>query len=196
VAKRRPSGFSLLELVFVVAVVATAGAVAVPQLSAAIGEHQTAGAARYVATRLQRARMESVMRSAEVAIRFTQTPSGYSFAMYVDGNRNGVLSRDIDRGVDPQIALPERLGDNFSGTEFGAIPGVPAVDPGGTAPGTDPIRLGSGNSASFAPSGTSSSGSLYIRGRKNEQYVVRIYGETGKTRVLRFDRRANQWRPL
>ena len=73
--------------------------------------------------------------------------------MYVDGNRNGVLTRDIQRGIDRLIAAVERLPDQFAGVEFGAIPGLPAVDPGGTAPGTDPIRLGSGNIASFSAHG-------------------------------------------
>ena len=82
------------------------------------------------------------------------------------------------------------------GVDFGAVPGLPAVDPGGTPPGTDPIRLGSGSLASFSAMGTASSGSVYIRGRRNVQYVVRIYGETGKTRTLKFDPRANKWKPL
>jgi hypothetical protein len=116
--------------------------------------------------------------------------------MYADGNRNGVLSKDIQKGVDPQISASESLRDNFSGVEFGVLQGLPAIDAGGTPPGTDPIRLGAGNSASFAPAGTSTAGSLYILGRDGSQYAVRLYGETGKTRVVRYDRRTNQWRPL
>ena len=91
---------------------------------------------------------------------------------------------------------PERLFDQFTGVDFGAIPGLPAVDVGGTPPGADPIRLGNSSLATFTPTGTSSSGSLYIRGRRNAQYVVRIYGQTGKTRVLKFDARTRQWKGL
>jgi hypothetical protein len=80
--------------------------------------------------------------------------------------------------------------------EFGALPGLPPVDPGGTAPGSDPIRLGSGNIASFSSLGTSSSGTVYLRGRRDAQYAVRIFGETGKTRMLKFDPRTRQWRQL
>jgi hypothetical protein len=88
------------------------------------------------------------------------------------------------------------LPDQFAGVEFGAIPGLPAVDPGGTAPGSDPIRLGSGNIASFSAMGTSSSGTVYIRSRRDAQYAVRIFGETGKTRMLKFEPRTGRWRPL
>jgi hypothetical protein len=47
----------------------------------------------------------------------------------------------------------------------------------------------------FTPTGTATSGSLYIRGRRDAQYVVRVYGETGKTRVLKFVPRSGQWIP-
>jgi len=189
-------GYSLLELLLAMALGVTASAAAVPGYLTAVDDFRASGAARYISGRFQRARMEAVMRSATVGIQFTQTASGFSYAVYVDGNRNGVLTRDIQRGVDVQLAVAERLPDQFTGVEFGAVPGLPPVDPGGTAPGTDPIRLGSGNFASFSAMGTSSSGTVYIRGRRDAQYAVRIYGETGKTRMLKFERATGQWRPL
>ena len=174
----------------------TMSAAAVPGYLAGMDDVRTSGAARHILARLQRARMEAVMRSATVGVQFAQTADGYSYTVYLDGNRNGVLTRDIQRGVDRQIATPERLPDQFSGVEFGAVPGLPPVDAGGTPPGNDPIRLGSGNFASFSPMGTSSSGTLYIRGRRDTQYAVRVYGETGKARLLKFERTIGQWRAL
>lgn len=174
----------------------TVGGIALPPLLAAADDARAIGGARYVAARLQRARMEAVLRSADVSLRFTQVGAAYAFAVYVDGNRNGVLSVDILHGVDFRTGSVERLPDNFPGVEFGAIPGLPAVDPGGTPPASDPIRLGSANAATFSPSGTSSTGSLYIRGARNQQFVIRLYGDTGKTRLLVFDARTRGWRPL
>jgi hypothetical protein len=150
----------------------------------------------HIAARLQRARMEAVMRSATVGVQFVQTANGYSYATYADGNRNGVLTRDIQRGVDRLVIATERLPEQFTGVEFGAIPGLPPVDPGGTPPGTDPIRLGAGNIASFSALGTSSSGTVYIRSGRDVQYAVRIFGETGRTRMLKFDPRTRQWKQL
>ena len=190
----RSRGYSLLEVMMVMALSVTLSAAAVPEYLAAVDEVRASGAVRYVSARLQHARMEAVMRSAMVGIQFTQTSGGYSYAVYVDGNRNGVLTRDIQRGVDRLIAPVERLPDQFPGVEFGAIPGLPPVDSGGTPPGTDPIRLGSGNIASFSALGTSSTGTVYIRSRRDAQYAVRIYGETGKTRILKFEPRTGQWR--
>lgn len=180
----------------VMALGATMCAGAIPEYLTAIDDFRANGAARHISGRFQRARMEAVMRSASVAVQFTQTGSGYSYAVYLDGNRNGVLTRDIERGIDRQIDALERLPDQFTGVEFGVIPGLPPVDPGNTAPGSDPIRLGAGRFASFSAMGTSSSGTVYIRGRRDAQYAVRIYGETGKTRMLKFQRRTWQWKPL
>lgn len=189
-------GYSFLELTMVMALGVTLCAVALPDYLTALDDVRAIGATRHISGRFQRARMEAVMRSATVGIQFTQISGGYSYAVYLDGNGNGVLTRDIQRGVDRRIAAPERLPDQFAGVEFGAIAGLPPVDPGGTPPGTDPIRLGAGSFASFSAMGTSSSGTVYIRGRRDAQYAVRLFGETGKTRVLKFERGTRQWRPL
>ena len=187
-------GYSLLELVFVVAIGVTLTAVAVPQALGGLDERRTSGAASYLSTRLYRARMEAVMRSTAVAIRFVETSGGFEYAVYMDGNANGVLTPEIRSGVDRRVAPAERLGDQFTGVDFGAVPGLPSIDPGGTPPGTDPIRLGASGLASFSPIGSSSTGTVYIRGRGGAQYAVRIFGDTGKTRILAFDRTAWRWR--
>lgn len=189
------AAFSFIEIMFVLGTAATVSAVAVPETLATIDDSRTAAAARYVATRLQRARMEAVSRNGSTALRFTSLPDHYEFAGYVDGNRNGVLSRDIQSGVDQLFQPIDRLGDHFSGVDFGAIADLPAVDAGSPPPGDDPIRLGSSDMVTFTPEGTATSGSLYIRGRRGTQYVVRVYGETGKTRVLRFNTGSGQWIP-
>ena len=190
------AGYSLVELVLVTSLCLTLSAIAAPQTLTGLDDVRTEGAARYIATRFQRARMEAVMQSTAVAIQFTQNSGTYSYGMYVDGNRNGVLTRDIQRGADRQLGAMERLSDQFPGVDFGAFPGLPAVDSGGTPPGADPIRFGAGSLVSFSAAGTSSSGSIYIRGRRTAQFVVRVFGETGRTRVLKFDGRSRQWRPL
>jgi hypothetical protein len=174
----------------------TLSAAAVPEYLIAVDEARANGAAHHISGRLQRARMEAVLRSAMVGMQFTQTAGGYSYAVYVDGNGNGVLTRDIQHGADRLIVAAERLPGQFTGVEFGAIPGLPAVDSGGVAPGADPIRLGAGNIASFSALGTSSSGTVYIRSRRDAQYAVRISGETGRTRMWKFEPRTGRWRQL
>jgi len=178
------------------ALMATVGAVAMPGITATIDDSRAIGAARYLSARLQHARMAAVARSAAVGVKFVDEGDGYSYTTYVDGNANGVRTVDVDRGIDRVVEPRERLRDLFYGVDFGVRPGLPPVDSGGTPPGSDPVKLGAANILTFTPIGTSSSGSLYILGRRGAQYVIRIFGESGKTRVLRFDTRANRWRPL
>jgi hypothetical protein len=193
-----PSRLALcwLDLMFGVALTVTLGAAAAPPLLAAVDDVRAAAAVRYVATQFQRTRMEAVARAADVGWQFRATPNGYSYAPYVDGNGNGLRTRDIDRGIDPAIGAVEHLADYFPGVEFGLLPNLPAIDAGGTPPGSDPIRLGTGNILTFGPLGTASPGSLYLLGRRNLQYAIRIQGETGRTHVVKFDLRTRRWKPV
>jgi prepilin-type N-terminal cleavage/methylation domain-containing protein len=188
-------GYSLLELLFVVSLSATLSGIALPQMLAALDDYRTAGAVRYMAGRIQRARMEAVGRSTHVAIRFSPSGSSYAYTTYADGNGDGVRTQDIAAGVDSALAATERLADNFRGVDFAVLPDLPPAEAGSAPPGTDPIKLGASNLLSYSPTGTSSSGSVYIKGHGKSQYVIRILGDTGRTRILWFDPRSRQWRP-
>lgn len=190
------TGYSVVEVMFVIAATLTAGAIAIPQLLATLDDYRTAGAVRYVSTRIQRTRMEAVNRSTNTAIAFVSAGDGYSFGIYVDGNGDGVRTTDINKGIDRPLGAPEHLADNYAGVDFGLLPGLPPVDAGGPPPGTDPIKLGSSDLLSYSAMGTSSSGSVYICGRSKAQYVIRVLGDTGRIRILKFDPRSRQWKAL
>jgi hypothetical protein len=149
-----------------------------------------------VTAELGQLKVGAVKQSRELAVRFTPAGGSYELTAYADGNRNGIRARDIRSGVDPMIQPSRRLRDDFSGVDFGTSPDLPAVDASSTPPGTDPIRLGSSDMVVFTPLGTATAGSLYIRGRRGAQYVVRIFAETGKTRTLKYDGRSRSWNPL
>ncbi len=190
----RQFGFTALELLFGIALIATVGGMSAPPVLRALDDYRADGAVRAVAARLQRARMEAVLRSAAVGMKFVTVDGAWTFRLYADGNGNGVLTADIQSGVDRPLHAAERVSDTFAGVEFATEPGLPPVDSGGSPPGADPIHLGSGDIATFGVDGTSSSGSVYLRSR-TKQYVLRVYGDTGKVRVLVFDPAARQWVP-
>ena len=187
---------STVEIVFVLGLAATIGAVAAAESLHAVDEARARGAARYLATRLQQARIEAVAAGATTALRVVRTGVNYQFTTYPDGNGNGVTARDVAAGVDAAIRPLETLGERFPGVEFGALSGLPPVDPGGVPPGTDPIRLGTGDSVSFTAVGTASPGSVYVLGRGGVQFAIRIFAETGKTRVMRFQQGSGRWMPI
>jgi hypothetical protein len=185
---------TLGELAVVLGITGTVSAIALPFLSG-LDDARAAGAARYMSSRLADARLDAIAHSRKVALRFTQANGAYSFSTYVDGNGNGVLAQDIARGVDPLIAGPEKLTDNFKNVDFGAQPGVPPID-SGSSPAGDPIKLGASNSVSFNPLGTSTTGTIYIIGKSGAQYAVRIFGTTGRIRVYRFSKGDGKWLPM
>jgi hypothetical protein len=142
------------------------------------------GAARYLMSRMALARAQAVARAAVVALRFEESARGTEFAVVVDGNENGVRTVDIDRGVDPMIEPPVLLSDLFPGSSIGLAPGVP---------GTEAVQLGGTSILSFTPNGTSTSGSVYVRGPDDEQWVIRVLGATARSRLLRFDTSRVAW---
>jgi hypothetical protein len=159
-----------------------------------IDRSRTSAAASYMSSRIALARFDAVRRSTFVAIQFVNTPEGYRFRTYLDGNRNGVLSRDIARGIDPPITTELRLDEQFPGIAFGIYPGVTAIDPGETMNASDPIQIGNSTLMSFNPNGSCTAGTLYIRGPRANQFAVRVLGVTGRSRILHFDFQEQKWR--
>jgi Tfp pilus assembly protein FimT len=181
---RGPRGVTLIDLVFACAVVCVACAVAIPHTLSTIERSRAVAAARYLASRMALARAQAVSRSTTIALRFLEAPAGVTITVIQDGNQNGVRTRDIELAIDRPIDEPVTLSDLFPGVEIGLT---------AQTPGSDPVQLGASNILSFTPHGTASSGSVYIRGRDGTQWVVRVLGATGRTRVLRFVPTSGEW---
>jgi hypothetical protein len=188
----KKNGYSLLDVLMAITVMVIVGGAAIPLANTSIDRTRAAGAASYVAGRLATARFEAVRRSAHVAIRFLQQPDGYWLQTFVDGNRNGVLASDISRGIDVAMTAAERLDYHFSGIVFGIQPDVTGIDPGPFNT-SDPIQIGSSTFVSFNPTGSCTSGTLFIHGLLGHQFAVRALGATGRTRVLEFNFRTGTW---
>jgi type II secretory pathway pseudopilin PulG len=189
-----PNGFSLIELMLVVSTAVVITMFAVPGLMAAMDDYRTLGAARYLSSQFQLMRAEAVARAANTAVRFEQTRGSYTFSTYVDGNRNGVSLVDIDDGIDRRLALPTSLKAQFRGVDFGMSADLPSPE-GTLFDGADPIRFGVTSMAVFTAQGTATPGSVYIKGSRGTQYVLRVFGDTGKTHLLKFNRARRQWNP-
>ena len=185
-------GFTILELLFAVAIAGTLAAIAVPHSLRALDDFRTRAAARYVAQRLSAARFDAIKRSATHGLRFEPAGLDYRMSMVVDGNGNGLRSADIQRGVDRTLTEPEALDRHFTGVTFGIAEGVPDVDGAPTA-SADGVRIGSSKLLALNADGTATPGTLYVRTTSRAQYAVRVLGSTGRVRVLRFDAVLRRW---
>jgi len=190
----KSSGYSLLEVLVAVSIMVIVTGAAIPFAQGSVDRSRAAGAASYVAGRMAMARFEAVKRSAAVAIRFVQNADGYRLQTYVDGNGTGVLTLDIAHSIDRPITSDERLDDHFPGVTFGIQPNVTGLDPGKPFDAGDPVQIGPSTLLSFSPNGSSTSGTLFIRGRRASQFAVRILGATGRTRVFEFNFGDGKWR--
>jgi prepilin-type N-terminal cleavage/methylation domain-containing protein len=186
----RAAGFSLLEVLFTVAISATLVGIAVPLTSGALDEIRTAGAARYMAGRISAARIDAVRRSTTVALRFEPTGGDYLITLHADGNGNGVRTMEIGSGVDLTLGSGSRLEHHAPGVRFGLLPGIADLDGGSGS--REGVRVGAARILSLAATGGATSGTLYLHGRR-AQYAVRVLGATGRVRVFHYDPGARRW---
>ena len=185
-------GFTALELLLSIAVGLTMIGVAVPVTASALDGMRAGMAARYLQARIMDARMQALRRSTRVGLRFEAINGDYRFAEYLDGNGNGIRTADIAAGLDTELVPRQYLRDHFAGVSFGLLANIPDLDGAQANVDVDGIRIGASRILTLGPDGTSSSGTLYVHGRR-AQYAVRVLGATGRTRLLRFEPGVRQW---
>ena len=121
-----------------------------------------------------------------------------SYRLYGDGDGDGVLTRDIESGVDPPLGPSRQLIHVGRHVRFGIPLGPPPRDPGDPRRRLgnlqDPIRFNRSDLASFNPLGGSTPGSLYLTDGHDHLAVVRVSGRTGRVRVLIYDFVRELWR--
>jgi hypothetical protein len=185
-----PRGFTVIETLFVVALAVTLVGISVPATLGGLEETRTRNAARYLAARIRLARAMAAARSKVVGLRFERADDEYAFGVYEDGDRDGIRSADIERGIDPLVAPIERVASSFPGVRFGFLAGVSPI--GEDAIDGDPVRTGSADILTLTPEGTATSATLYLCGTRS-QYAVRVLGTTGRTRVFQYIRASSTW---
>lgn len=189
-------GAALIDLIVVVALCFILAAIAVPVVGGTLDRERTIVGTHYLAGQLQRARLEALKRGQAVAVRIEIVGERTQFGLYADANGNGVLQKDIDNATDPSIAPLQWLDDQARDISLRINQAV--TDVSGTAvmaAGDDPLRIGSSALVTFSPVGTATSGTLYVAARRGPQMAIRVFGATGRVRVLMFDAQARQWHP-
>jgi hypothetical protein len=191
-ARRGEAGASLLDVLLAGTVAALLAAVSMPVLAGQRDSLHAVGAARHLAALVQATRTEALKRGVHVALVFQASGLDLRFAAFADGNYDGVRSADVAAGIDRQVSAWVRISDQFPSAAFGIAPGVTDPESGSALTG-GPLKLGGSSVLSFGPAGSSTSGTVYLRGPALQQYAVRLLGATGRCRLLRFDFRERAW---
>lgn len=179
----------------VVAIVAALAAAVLPgafHLRASLSIRSAAGE---VGTALLRARAHALASDRYVGLKFRKNGDRHEWALYRDGNGNGIRTLEIASGVDPPLGIvyPWSRNDVLPGI----MKGQRVPDPG--SPGRfldrtdDPIRFNKSDICSFSPLGESTPGSIYLWDGRDRMAVVRVFGRTAKVRTLYYRRGGKGW---
>jgi prepilin-type N-terminal cleavage/methylation domain-containing protein len=187
----RERGFSLLETAVAVAIVLVMAGVSVPIFRARFADAHILGAGQQFRSTFRLAWSTAVRSGVYTAIRFERLDDGRVFyAVYADGNANGVLSADIAAGTDRRIAGPYPLSGGAPGVRVGINPGVPNLPPESGQLSGDPVRFGRSDILSFSPLGTATPGTFYLAG-DSSQAAVRVTGGSARIRLMLW--RGGRW---
>lgn len=194
----RANGYQLVELLVVLAVAALLAALILPDAQRLSAGLRVRTAAAEVAGVLRATRAMAIRARANAAVKFSTAETGIvSFAIYRDGDGDGVLNLDIDSGVDPPVGPAMQLRHLGRGVRFGFPPGPPPRDPADPRRFLgnlqDPIRFNRSDLASFNPLGGSTPGSVYLTDSRHHLSVVRLFGITGKVKMLHYDSKREVW---
>ena len=193
---RAARGFSPVELIVVFALAAillAATAHGAFQIQSALAVRS---AAAELAATFFRARAYALVRGVTVGIKFRRDGGQYEWALYRDGNGNGIRSAEIASGVDRSLGLS--IVWPRSDVRPGILTGGSVPDP--SAPGKkldrpdDPIRFNNSDICSFSPAGESTPGSIYLWDGRDRMAVLRVFGRSAKVRTLYYFRGEKSWR--
>jgi hypothetical protein len=189
-------GAAFIDIIVATSIGVLMAAIAVPVIGGTLDRERTIIGARYLAGLLQRARLESLKRARPVAVRVDVIGDRTQLRLFADGNGNGVRQYDIDRGIDLPLTPMEWLDDQTRDISLRInqnvtdISGVMTLEPG-----DDPLRIGNTSFLTFSPVGSATSGTLYVAAHRGPQMAIRVFGATGRVRVLLFDAQTRQWHP-
>lgn len=189
-------GAAFIDIIVAVSLCLLMAVVAVPVVGGTLERERTMIGARYLAGHLQRARLDSLRRARSVAVRLQMLGDRTLMRLFVDGNGNGVVQHDIDHGIDLPLAPAAWLDDQARDVSLRINQDITEVAGSDSlAPGDDPLRIGNTSLLTFSPLGSATGGTIYVAARRGPQMAIRVFGATGRVRVLTFDAQTGQWLP-
>jgi type II secretory pathway pseudopilin PulG len=195
--KAKQRGNTLMEIIVTMGALGMIACITLPTLSSVLWRSTMRGAVVRVHALLVTTQEDAVAMKRNRAIKFLRdSDGGWSYAVYIDGDGDGVLNADIASGVDPLVQGPDVIVSPQAMATIG-IPAEGLPDPDGGArlrPETAPVQFNRSTLCSFSPDGSGTPGSIYLRTVAGDAAVVRCSGEAGRISVLELPRGGRKWR--
>jgi prepilin-type N-terminal cleavage/methylation domain-containing protein len=191
---RNQHGFSLIEILAVVSIIGILALCAVPSFAAYRRRASLRAEAEQLRSILRSARSRAIARNAHAGVKFAARGSDWTFALYDDGDGDGIHSDDIASGVDKCYAAPAVLMPQFHIASIALLPAT-IRDPDGDPlpPTASAVQFGVSSMCSFSPTGSGTPGTVYVTSGSGEIFAIRVYGGSGKVRVLKYDAQRKKW---
>jgi prepilin-type N-terminal cleavage/methylation domain-containing protein len=191
-------GYQLIELLIAMAISSLVLALGIPPLLSLAAGLRVELAAAEVASTFHVARAYAIRHDANVGLKFQVDADGtVTWALFRDGDGDGVLTADILSGDDPQVIPPTRISHLGRQIRFGFPPGRAPRDPGDPRRRLsgldDPIRFNRSDIASFSPIGTATPGTVYVTDGMRHLSAARVFGRTGRIGCLVYDVVKERW---
>ena len=182
-------GFSLAEVLIVLTLIALFVCVTTTDLLGAQRQRDFEHFAREMLALLESCRWKAVNERTYAGAIVEDVESIYKVSLYLDGNGNGIHTADVQSGKDSKFRGPFPLnkasGDIGTGILNDSIPQIPPKK--GFLIQNDPVQFGKSNIISFSPMGDSSSGTLYLACRSQQQmFAIVVYGATSRFRLWKY----------
>jgi type II secretory pathway pseudopilin PulG len=187
---------TLPEAVTTLAILGMLLCIVLPALDRMLRRAALRGAAAAVIDVLRVTQEDARLLARDRGVKFEQTGGEWRYAVYEDGNGDGVRNKDIASGVDRLIEGPRALFPRKAFAQVGLAPALPDPDTGKPMPsGAPAVQFNSSTICSFAPTGDATPGSVYLtNGRADEAAMVRSSGSNGALRILYYGVEGVGWR--
>jgi type II secretory pathway pseudopilin PulG len=184
----------LIELLVVMAIIGLTVGVATPAFLTLQRRGATRAAATELRTIFHSTRLRAIARARHSGVKFTKSAAEWYYAVYDDGDGDGVRNDDIASGVDRCVTWPRRVLTDAR-VAFIAVPPFTLKDPDGDplGPASSPVQFNKSTLCSFSPLGAATPGTIYISDRVGEVYALRVYGATAKIRTVRYNPGTKKW---
>jgi len=189
-------GVSLLEIVVALVLSGIGTMIAVPHLGQARRHAALGSVTRILHMNLLRARAEAMNTGYATALVLDREDGGeWKCRIIRDGDDDGIRRDDIAAGIDVPVGVITELTRGGASLCFLEEERIPDPSGGGSLGGSrdDPVRAGPSDILTFRPEGTATPATLYICDHRDSMRAIRIYGLTGRLRVLSWTAGTVQW---